>query len=163
MRSQSIARAQRGATLIMGIIFMTILMLVVTIAFRMSSTNLQAVGNMQSQAEAEAAAQAAIERVISTDAIFLAPAATTVAADAYGVPVTIAVPACNRAVPVQANTSPDSTPNIYQQGVINAANSGYLETFWDIRADATGQGTGAKTEIHQGIRVVLPSDPNPCP
>lgn len=163
MRSQPTASAQRGATLIMGIIFMTILMLVVTVAFRMSSTNLQAVGNMQSQGEAEAAAQAAIERVISTDAIFLAPAATTVPANAYGVSVNIAAPECIRSVPVQANTSPDSTPNIYQQGVVNAANSGYLETFWDLRADATGQGTGAKTEIHQGIRVVLPSDPNPCP
>lgn len=163
MRSQSIARSQRGATLIMGIIFMTILMLVVTIAFRMSNTNLQAVGNMQSQAEAEAAAQAAIEGVISSDAIFLAPAATTVPADAYGVSVNIDPPECVRSVPVQANTSPDSTPNIYQQGVVNAANSGFLETHWDIRAEATGQGTGAKTEIHQGIRVVLPSDPNPCP
>ena len=162
MRSQSIARAQRGATLIMGIIFMTILMLVVTIAFRMSNTNLQAVGNMQSQGEAEAAAQAAIERMISSDAIFLAPAATTVPVDAYGVSVSLTAPECLRAVPVQANTSPDSTPNIYQQGVVNAANSGFVETHWDIRADATGPG-GGKTEIHQGIRVVLPSDPNPCP
>lgn len=163
MRNQSAARSQRGATLIMGIIFMTILMLVVTIAFRVSSTNLQAVGNMQSQAESEAAAQAAIERLISTDAIFLAPAATTRPADAYGVAVSLAAPVCTRSVPVQANTSPDSTPNIYQQGVINAANSGFVETQWDIQAVATGGPNGARAQIHQGIRVVLPSDPNPCP
>ena len=163
MTSRPSMHGQRGATLVMGIIFLTLLMLTVTVAFRMSNTNLKAVGNMQSQAEAEAAAERAIERLISSDAIFLAPAATNVAADAYGVAVSIAAPECIRAVPVNANTSPDSTPNIYQQGVVNAANSGYLETHWDIAATATGGLTGARVQMHQGVRLVMPADPNPCP
>jgi Tfp pilus assembly protein PilX len=163
MRSHSSAHAQRGATLVMGLMFLTILMIVVTLAFRMSTTNLKAVGNMQSQSEAEAAADRAIERLISSDAIFTAPQVTTVAADAYGVTVNIATPECIRAVPIDAQTSADSTPNIYQQGVVNAANAGFLETHWDIAATAEGGATGAKVEVHQGVRIVLPSDPNPCP
>ena len=163
MRRPSAAHAQRGATLVMGLMFLTILMLVVTLAFRMSSTNLKAVGNMQSQSEAEAAADRAIERLISSDTIFITPQPTAVPADDYGVTVTIATPECIRAVPIDAQTSADSTPNIYQQGVVNAANSGFLETHWDIAATAEGGTTGAKVEVHQGVRLVLPADPNPCP
>jgi hypothetical protein len=163
MTSPRALRAQRGATLVMAIIFMTLLMLGVTIAFRMSSTNLKAVGNMQSQVEAEGAAERAIERLISSDTIFFAPATTNVPADEYGVAVTVAAPECIRAVPVNANTSPDSTPNIYQQGVVNAANSGYVETHWNIAATASGGATGARVEMNQGVRLVMPADPNPCP
>lgn len=163
MTTRPTLRAQRGATLVMGIIFMTLLMLTVTIAFRMSNTNLKAVGNMQSQAEADAAAERAIERAISSDTIFVAPAATNFPADEYGVAVAIAPPTCIRAVPVNANTSPDSTPNIYQQGVTPASSSGYVETHWDIAATASGGTTGATVEMHQGVRLVMPADPNPCP
>lgn len=156
-------RRQRGATLVMGIIFLTLLMLSVTVAFRMSNNNLKAVGNMQSQAEAEASAEAAVERLISTDAIFLAPVSTSTPADSYGVTVSIAKPDCVRAVTVDVSTSADATPNIYLQSGNPLAGSGYVETHWDIAATATAGATGAKVETHQGVRIVLPADPNPCP
>jgi Tfp pilus assembly protein PilX len=155
-------RRQRGATLVMAIIFLTLLMLSVTIAFRMSNSNLKAVGNMQSQAEAAASAEAAVEKLISSDAIFLAPAATNVPEDSYGVTVSIAKPECLRAVAVEAGTSADATPNIYLNGVA-ALTAAYMETQWDIAATATGAATGAKVETHQGVKIILPSDPNPCP
>jgi hypothetical protein len=134
-----------------------------TVAFRMSNTNLKAVGNMQSQGEAGAAAEAAIEQLISTDAVFRVPVASTVAADAHGVTVSIDKPVCVRAVVVDAMTSADATPNIYLQGVTPASASGYMETHWDIAATASGAATGAKVEMHQGIKIILPADPNPCP
>lgn len=155
--------AQRGATLVMGIIFLVLLMLSVTVAFRMSGNNLQAVGNMQSEVEAEAAAERALEGLISTDATFLAPAAVNVPVDAYGVAVAIAAPECIRSVPVDAKTSADSTPNIYLQNVTPASASGYAETHWDIAAVASGGTSGAKVEMHQGVKITLPADPNPCP
>ncbi len=163
MKIHPSGRRQRGATLVMGILFLSLLMLAVTVAFRMSHSNLQAVGNMQSQAEAEAAAEAAVEKVISTDAIFLAPAGSTVPADAYKVAVSIAKPECVRAVPVDASTSADTTPNIYLQNVTPTSASGYMETHWDIAATATSAATGAKVEMHQGVKIILPADPNPCP
>jgi len=161
MNIRNSPRRQRGATLVMGIIFLTLLMLSVTVAFRMSSNNLKAVGNMQSQAEAEAAADAAIETLISTDNIFRVPVATNVPADAYGVAVAIATPACVRSVAVDVSNSADANPNIYLEGV--TLSSGYSETYWDIAATATGGATGARVETHQGIKIILPSDPNPCP
>jgi len=109
-------RTQRGATLIVAIIFLTLLMVTVTIAFRMSNVNLKAVGNMQAQSEAEAAAIKAVETVISSDAKFLAPAATDVAADEHGVQVRVDAPVCIRSSPVYVPTSPDATPNIYIDG-----------------------------------------------
>jgi hypothetical protein len=148
----------------MGIIFLTLLMLSVAVAFRMSNNNLKAVGNMQSQAEAEAAAEAAIENLMSTEASFKVPVvATNVPADAYGVAVSIAAPACVRSIPVDASTSADTTPNIYLQNVTPASASGYMETHWDIAATASSGVTGAKAEIHQGVRIILPAEPNPCP
>lgn len=155
-------RRQRGATLVMAIIFLTLLMLSVTVAFRMSNSNLKAVGNMQSQAEAEASAGAAIEKLISSDAVFLAPVKTDVPEDSYGVTVSIAKPECLSAVAVEVGTSADATPNIYLNGVA-VLSAAYMETQWDIAATATAKATGAKVETHQGVKIVLPSDPNPCP
>jgi hypothetical protein len=155
-------RAQRGATLIIAIIFLTLLMVTVAIAFRMSNVNLRAVGNMQGQAEAQSAAEKAIERLISSDAIFVTPAATNVPADEHGVTVSIPAPQCIRATPVYVPTSGDATPNIYIEGQ-PFTTSGYVDTHWNITARAEGAATGAKVEIHQGVRLVLPDDPNPCP
>ena len=162
MKPYSPSRRQQGATLVMGLFFMTVLMLTVVIAFRMSNTNLRAVGNMQSEVEAEAAAEKAIERVLSTDTTFTAPAQTTVAADEYGVAVTVAKPECIRTTPVYVPTSPDLTPNIYIEGK-PFSSSGFSETHWDVAATATGGTSGARVEMHQGVRIVLPDDPNPCP
>ena len=147
----------------MGIVFLTLIMLSVAVAFRMSHNNLKAVGNVQAETEAQDAAERAIEQLISSDTIFRTPAATNVAADAYGVSVSIPAPTCIRAVAVDAQTSADSTPNIYLRNVTPASASGYTETHWDIVATATGASTGAKVEMHQGVRLVMPADPNPCP
>lgn len=159
---RSFPRRQRGATLIMGIIFLTLLTMSVIVAFRMSNNNLKAVGNMQSQGEAAASSEAAIEKLISTDAPFFAPTATSVAADSYGVAVSIAKPECIKSVVVDSATSADATPNIYLQGVNPMAGSGYVNTYWDIAATASDGATGARVETHQGIKIVLPADPNPC-
>jgi Tfp pilus assembly protein PilX len=154
---------QRGATLIMGIIFLVLIMITVAVAFRLSTSNLKAVGNYQSQVEVDAAAQRAVESVISSDAKFRNPSATVVPADAYGVSVNVAAPTCIRATPIDVSSSADPNPNIYLRNVTPATASPYTETHWDIAATADGGITGATTRIHQGVRLVLPSDPNPCP
>ncbi|AEG92618.1 hypothetical protein [Ramlibacter tataouinensis] len=154
---------QRGATLVMGIVFLTLLMLSVTIAFRMSNNNLKAVGNMQSQAEAEASAERAVEQLISTDGIFLAPAATNVPQDEYGVTVAIAAPECTQGVFVEAYTSSDPNANYYSPQLAPGSNSGYMETHWNIAATASGAGSGARVVVNQGVRLIMQSDPNPCP
>jgi len=59
-------RAQRGATLIVGLIMLVLITLMVTAAFMISTGNLKAVGNMQFRNEAIAAANAASEEVLNS-------------------------------------------------------------------------------------------------
>jgi Tfp pilus assembly protein PilX len=53
--------AQRGATLIVGLIMLALITLMVVTTFTLSTTNLQSVGNMQFRDESIAAATRAIE------------------------------------------------------------------------------------------------------
>ena len=58
---------QRGATLLVAMIFMIILMLIVASATKTSNVNTRVAGNMQMKQEAAAAGQQMIEHVISGD------------------------------------------------------------------------------------------------
>src|SRR5712691_8061524 len=59
-------RLQRGATLVVALIMLVLLTLFAVSAMNTSMVNLKVVGNMQSRSEALAAAQQAIETVLST-------------------------------------------------------------------------------------------------
>jgi hypothetical protein len=63
------ATRQLGATLVISLIMLVLLMLAVAAGFAISNTNLRSVGNMQSRDEAIAAANMAIEQVISENFI----------------------------------------------------------------------------------------------
>lgn len=145
----------------MGLIFLAILMLTVATSFMLSTNNFKAVSNMQSRVEAAAAISIAVEHLISTSAIFITPVVTTLAADAYGNVVTIDRPVCTRSVAIEKKDSGDPGLNLFQEGVDNEA-SAFVETYWDISATATNGSTGARVETHQGIKIILPADPNPC-
>jgi Tfp pilus assembly protein PilV len=58
---------QRGATLLVAMIFLIVLMLVVASAIKVTNINTRLAGNTQTQSEAFSAAQQAIEQLISTD------------------------------------------------------------------------------------------------
>lgn len=155
---------QRGVTLVVGLIMLVLITLVVTTAFMMSSANLKAVGNMQFREEALAAANAAIEDVISSDAIFFAPAETTRTVGDYD--VVVKAPVCLYATDVVTSTSNDANPNIYKEtsaGGGGASAPGYLDTYWDIAAEVEDPLSGAHVVTHQGVKITLPADPNPCP
>ena len=155
---------QRGATLIVGLIMLVIITLTLLTAFMLSSTNLKSVGNMQHRDEAVAAANAAIELVISSSAIFITPTIQSITVGDYTVKV--AAPACLYATEVVTNTSGDQTPNIYTEGSGVGGGGGalgYLDTYWDIAATVNDGMSGTSVEAHQGIKITLPADPNPCP
>lgn len=154
---------QRGISLVIGLILLVLITLVVTSAFMLSSTNLKAVGNMQYRDEAIAAANAAIEQVISSDAIFLNPVAQAVVVGDYTVQV--AAPVCLYAVDVNTATSNDPNPNILIEGAGGGGGGGgaFQDTYWDIAATVDDGLTGAAVVAHQGIKITLPAAPNPCP
>lgn len=146
---------QRGATLIAGLIMLAVVMLTVTTAFTLSSSNLKAVGNMQFRNEALAAANKAIEQIISspfTDA----PAAEEINVDInndgtndYVVQVTR--PSCVRATQLaNANQRPSSISLPGLRGGM-----AYYTTMWEIEAIVNDPGSGASVRVHQGVRVIM--------
>lgn len=161
MKPPSVSR-QQGATLVVGLILLVIITLMVTTAFTLSSGNLKAVGNMQVRDEATAAANVAIERIISTDSIFFNPVASTTSVGPYT--VTVAAPVCTGEVEIKAGSSADPNANMLVEGspAGSGSASGYKVTYWDITATVDDSTTGARAEVHQGVKITLPADPDPC-
>lgn len=156
-------KSQQGATLVVGLILLVLITLMVTSAFTLSTGNLKSVGNMQMREEAISAANVAIERIISSDAIFFAPAASTITVGSYS--VAVAAPICVASVVIKDYTSADVNPNVLIEGgpASGGSASGYKITYWDITATVDDTVTGAKAEVHQGVKIALPASPEPCP
>ena len=139
-------REQRGVTLVVGLIMLVVLTLFALAAIRLSSSNLRTVGNMQARNEASAAAQMAIEQVMSSTAAFTAPAASTVtvSVNKTNYSVALATPQCIKTVPVPGNSFDNQALALQ-------------DTYWIVRATATDTRTGASVVTNQGVRVRLGS------
>lgn len=142
----TIKKRQNGATLITALIMLIVLTLLVVSGIRSSSTNLRIAGNMQMQEAAAAAAQQAIENVISTDALVATP--QTVG----GFNVTINNPIC---ISATALLAADGRPDDCQ------ADPGIdicFRTTWQITATAIDPNTGATAVITQGVSMMADSN-----
>lgn len=153
MTKFSSTRAQRGATLVVGLIMLVLITLVITSAFMVSNSNLKAVGNMQFRDEVIAAANAAIEQVISSDFTTL-PVDTPVSVDIDrddnpDYTVMVNAPVCVRAVPVSGDLATLSGVNS------NVPSSSDYNTVWDIVAVVNSASTGASVTVRQGVRKRL--------
>jgi Tfp pilus assembly protein PilX len=144
-------RAQRGATLIIGLIMLVLITLIVVNAFTLSSTNLKSVGNMQVRDEAIAAANRAVELVLSS-AFTNAPVAQSINVDINNdgtndYVVVVAAPTCIRAL-AAASTAPSD-------GESGMSTGSTWNTDWDIDATVTDAASGASVRVRQGVRVLL--------
>lgn len=155
---------QRGVTLVVGMVMLLLITLMVVAAFNLSTTSLKAANNMQVQNEAVAASNAALEQVISSSTSFSAPSAQTITVG--GFTVTVEKPVCLYSVDAPSGDSSDPNANIYSTdsggGSITTATA-FKNTYWDITAKVNDSVTGAVAEVHQGIKISLPTVPNPCP
>lgn len=146
------ARAQRGATLVVSLIMLVLITLLVTTAYTLSTSNLKAVGNMQFRNEAQAAANIAIQQVLSSS-FTSSPAAESVNVDldnngSTDYVVNIAQPTCVRAVLASAGgPSSLSLPGMSTSSTWN--------TTWDIDATVSNAASGASVRIRSGNRVLL--------
>jgi Tfp pilus assembly protein PilV len=160
------AASQKGVTLIVGLIMLMMITMLVVGAFTLSSTNLTAVGNMQVREEAVAAANHAIERLISSPFTkALGKQSFTVDIDKNGIDdytVSIAVPVCSRAVEASSGavsggaTSPGASSQgsgLEESGASSASN--IWNTDWDIDATVTDVASGSSIRVRQGVRVQL--------
>lgn len=146
------AAAQRGATLIVGLIMIVLITLIVVNAFSLSSSNLKSVGNMQQREETIAAANQAIELVISS-AFTTVPVAQTINVDINNdgtndYAVAVAIPVCVRAMVAGSASGSD-----VELG--SAMSSSNWNTDWDIDATVTDAASGTSVRVRQGVRVLL--------
>ena len=145
--------AQRGVTLVIGLIMLVLLTLMVTTAFTLSNTNLKSVGNMQSRDEAIAAANKAIEQVLSSP-FTAAPTAEEINVDINNdnttdYVVSIATPVCIRAS-IETSATTSSITLGTGMSTVNSWN-----TIWDIEATVNDAKSGARTTVSAGTRVLL--------
>jgi hypothetical protein len=153
---------QRGAALVVGLILLTLITVMVVSAFNLSSTNAQSVGNMQLRDEAIAAANRAIELVMSS-AFTAAPAAQTVDVDIdndgiMDFHVDFAKPACVSAERIAGTNVPPSS--VFLGTSFASSTSDAYRTLWDLQAkvsafDERTVAYGTTVQVHQGVRVLL--------
>ena len=152
MRLIASKHSQRGMTLLVGMIMLVLITMMVTTAFTMSTSNLKAVGNMQAHDQAIAAANIALEQVLSS------PFTTTPQAETINVDnnndgttdyvVAIAMPVC-----VRASLEYFLTQN--SEGIDIPTTVNQWNTIWDVVAVVTDANTGANTTVSAGMRVLL--------
>lgn len=160
---------QRGATLLVAMIFLVLLTLIVVSAIRVTNVNTRIVGNMQTQEEAETSAQMAIESTLSGD--FTKSPKTTVvdvdvnnsgkAGSTYKVAVT---PTCIAKTPIKTldlDITSDNDRPCFASGA--AQNTGISDSSpkgdslctsatWNLEAVATPpNSTHAAVTLNQGV------------
>lgn len=145
---------QQGVALIVGMIMLVIITLVVVGAYSLSTSNFKVVGNLQVREEAIAAANQAVESVISTNNFFAATSAQTRNVDINNdgtndYVVGIAVPTCLRAIKAS-----EAKPSDVELGPSLSTGVDWF-TDWDIDATVTDAATGAAVRVRQGVRVML--------
>ena len=147
-------RRQSGATLIVALIMLTLITLLVVNAFTLSSSNLKAVGNMQAREESIAAANQALELVVSSS-FTTAPVAQEINVDinkdgTTDYTVAVAAPRC---IKVKEVPNPDKC----DEDLKDLCAASNWHTDWDLEATVKDSATGADVVMHQGVRVKLSS------
>lgn len=132
---------ERGSTLVISLIMLVLITLFAVTAVNMSNSNMRVVGNYQIQKQMEAAAQQAIDQVMSRSTSFGSTAAAqTIAVNGYNVTVTAAV--CIATTPATGFSAAMSTSAITPE-----------DNDFEVIATVTDPLTGARAVIHQGVRM----------
>jgi Tfp pilus assembly protein PilX len=152
-------RAQRGVTLAVGLIMLFVITVMVVAAFKLSTINLAAVGNMQFREQALAAADLVINNEadgsFQMNSKIIIPPDTKVDIDGDGNPdfnVHFNAISCLRASPEGTATSSSVTLPVTMTTLTD------YNSVWDFdvtATDATAGTTGASVHVHQGVRVKL--------
>ena len=154
---------QQGAVLIVGLIVLMLITLMVTAAFKFSTYNLKAVGNMQSHNEAIASANKAIEQTIATWNFTSPPSADEIGVDIdndgdVDYVVAIDAPTCLRATPSRTAGDAGSECIPQKDGTFicpaSTAAANIFNVIWDVPATATGN-NGARVRVRQGVSLSL--------
>lgn len=173
---------QRGFSLLIGLIVLTVLSLLILSAIRANTSNLRIVGNQQVIDESVAAAQQTIEEVISHN-FTVAPVAVArnvdVNADAKAdYVVTVAKPTCKANTPIY-NDFPNILPECLASGAmaitgqvseagtpVSHAQSWCSLQAWELQGDveaaagADAMAANVRTRVNQGVSLFVPAGTN---
>jgi len=172
---------QIGITLVVSLIMLVVLTLLVVSAIRFGNINLKISGNAQVEAEAMAATQVAIEKMVkevaSATKIDLVAAQPTmqVSTGAGTYTVNVEKPACTLSKSIR-NTELDSSKeadqtcfgNNDQQDQIDAtgklvqAPTTCKSQQWEVKASLSDAASGAQVNVLQGVSLRVPSEVQ-CP
>ena len=161
---------ERGTTLLVAMVMLVMLTLFAISAIRTGNVGLRIVGNHQSQKSMEAAAQQAIEQVMSNVGNF-----DTINVEAPT--TTVRQRVCVNGLPPVITSSPSSTActsgtavDISPARCISSSRSEYegltsasgtYDNVWEFTATVTDSVTGAKAVYHQGVKMRMLS--GSCP
>lgn len=145
------AARQRGATLLITLVMLLMLMLMVGSAYTLSGTNLKAVGNMQFRDEAIAAADVGIQRVIGS-AFTSAPTAEQLNVDINNDGTTDYL--VSMATPVCMSARPSASSDVCGGELSSMCSSGW-DTVWALSASVVDAVTGTSVKVRSGVRVHL--------
>ena len=158
------ARRQRGATLIVTMIFLMIMSVMTVVMFNVTATNVKITGNAQVRSEAVSAAQVALASTISNTQFATNPAliaATPFAVDIDGDGKSDynvkrdPQPKCNKVKTIKANELDPSVPaDLACMGSGSGGNTG-IES--DVLGSATGDSMCANSEWNIRASVVDPA------
>jgi hypothetical protein len=154
MRTHS-PQSQRGAALVVGLIMLVLVTVMLISALVMSTSGFRSVSNMQFREEAIAAANRAIDQVISSP-FMLTPEAETISVDIDNdgdedYSVDIDEPVCISAI--EAFGADPSSLQVSPSLTISST----WNTVWDIRAtvNADENAGGAAIVVRAGVRALL--------
>ena len=149
---RSPARHQRGVTLLISLIMLTILTLFVSAMIRLSSTNMLIAGNMAIQHALRDSVQQAIETDLNSTTFFSDvanktgnwPAGTnSITETINGYTVVLNKPFCLKSQPAAGYSALQSQ-------------TGLEDSYWMVSATGTDGVSGATVAITQGVKITVP-------
>lgn len=148
-------RRQQGSTLLVGMIMLILLTLIAVSAIESTTTSIQMVGNSQFREEATAAAQQAIENVISSTTFTTTPPLPqNIDINNDGstdYTVSFDPPSCRSYKAVNTATETGLPKDCYgSSGAVLC-----YRTAWDIPAVVNDVTTGARVSLHQGVKILV--------
>lgn len=147
-------RRQRGVTLLISLIMLTILTLFAAAMIRLSSTNMLIAGNMAIQHALRDSVQQAIETDLNS-ATFMsdvynksnewANGKTTWDASANGYKITLYKPQCLKSEPMPGGSA-----------AFKYNNTNDFLNFWEVTAAGVDMASGASVTLTQGVKIEWP-------
>ena len=168
-------RAQRGATLIVGLVMLMLLTMLAVSALTSSTLQMRVIGNSQARQESIAAANAALQTTLSTPAFMLnssavaaSPVLVDISQDGVADYAVTVVPTCTSSIPflnaqLDVNSAEDFKCFVSQE--LFDGKSWCAQTSWELEARATDvNNAGTRATIYEGVtvRAALEDVKNTC-